>query len=76
MSRITMRGGTTMTISGIYDDTTTNPNEPLFILDGFESSLQEINDLDINRIESITLLLKMLLPLPFTVQREQTAWWL
>ena len=56
MSRITMRGGTTMTISGIYDDTTTNPNEPLFILDGFESSLQEINDLDINRIESITLL--------------------
>lgn len=56
MSRITMRGGTTMTISGIYDDTTTNPNEPLFILDGFESTLQEINDLDINRIESITLL--------------------
>lgn len=56
MSKITMRGGTTMTISGIYDDATTNPNEPLFILDGFESSLQEINDLDINRIESITLL--------------------
>ncbi|GAA6258815.1 TonB-dependent receptor [Bacteroides sp. f07] len=56
MSKITMRGGTTMTISGIYDDTTTNPNEPLFILDGFESTLQEINDLDINRIESITLL--------------------
>ena len=25
-------------------------------MDGFESSLQEINDLDINRIESITLL--------------------
>lgn len=56
MSRVTMRGGTTMTISGIYDDTTTNPNEPLFILDGFESNIQEINDLDINRIESITLL--------------------
>lgn len=56
MSRITMRGGTTMTISGIFDDTTTNPNEPLFILDGFESTLEEVNDLDINRIESITLL--------------------
>ncbi|CDA83987.1 susC/RagA family TonB-linked outer membrane protein [Bacteroides sp. CAG:754] len=56
MSRVTMRGGTTMTISGIYDDITTNPNEPLFILDGFESNIQEINDLDINRIESITLL--------------------
>lgn len=56
MAKITMRGGTTMTISGIYDDTTTNPNEPLFILDGFETTLQTINDLDINRIESITLL--------------------
>ena len=56
MARVTMRGGTTMTISGIYDDTTTNPNEPLFILDGFETTLQEVNDLDINRIESITLL--------------------
>lgn len=56
LSRVTMRGGTTMTISGIYDDTTTNPNQPLFILDGFESTLQVINDLDINRIESITLL--------------------
>ncbi|NDV64617.1 SusC/RagA family TonB-linked outer membrane protein [Bacteroides sp. 224] len=56
MARISMRGGTTMTISGIYDDTTTNPNEPLFVLDGFETNLQTINDLDINRIESITLL--------------------
>lgn len=56
MATITMRGGTTMTISGIYDDMTSNPNEPLFILDGFETSLQTINDLDINRIESITLL--------------------
>lgn len=56
MAKVTMRGGTTMTISGIYDDTTNNPNEPLFILDGFETSLQVINDIDINRIESITLL--------------------
>jgi TonB-linked SusC/RagA family outer membrane protein len=56
MARVTMRGGTTMSISGVYDDTTTNPNEPLFILDGFETTLQVVNDLDINRIESITLL--------------------
>ena len=33
-----------------------NPNEPLFILDGFESSLQKIYDLDMNRVASITLL--------------------
>ncbi|WP_237249520.1 SusC/RagA family TonB-linked outer membrane protein [Sphingobacterium faecale] len=34
----------------------TNPSMPLFILDGFESSLQKISDLDINRIERITIL--------------------
>jgi len=33
-----------------------NPNEPLFILDGFEASLQKIYDLDMNRIASVTLL--------------------
>ncbi|MBP3230279.1 MAG: carboxypeptidase-like regulatory domain-containing protein, partial [Prevotella sp.] len=39
---------------GQRDELATDPNQPLFILDGFESSLQAINDLDINRIESIT----------------------
>lgn len=33
-----------------------NPNQPLFILDGFETSLQKIMDLDMNRIESVTIL--------------------
>ncbi len=33
-----------------------DPNQPLFILDGFESSLSVINDMDINRIASITIL--------------------
>lgn len=33
-----------------------NPNMPLFMLDGFEVSLQKIYDLDITRIESITIL--------------------
>lgn len=32
------------------------PNEPLFILDGFETTLQRINDLDMNRIASVTIL--------------------
>lgn len=35
---------------------TTNPNLPTFILNGFEVSMQTIYDLDVNRIESITLL--------------------
>lgn len=33
-----------------------NPNEPLFILDGFEATLERIFDLDINRIEKVTIL--------------------
>jgi TonB-linked SusC/RagA family outer membrane protein len=33
-----------------------NPNQPLFILDGFEVSLQKIYDLDINRVASFTIL--------------------
>lgn len=33
-----------------------NPNEPLFILDGFEASLERIYDLDMNRIERIIIL--------------------
>lgn len=33
-----------------------NPNLPVFILDGFEVSVQKIYDMDINRIESMTIL--------------------
>ncbi|MBV4358917.1 SusC/RagA family TonB-linked outer membrane protein [Parasegetibacter sp. MAH-26] len=33
-----------------------NPNQPLFILDGFEASLTKVVDLDMNRIESVTIL--------------------
>ncbi|SDJ13347.1 TonB-linked outer membrane protein, SusC/RagA family [Pedobacter sp. ok626] len=32
------------------------PNAPLFILDGFETTLQRVNDLDMNRIASVTIL--------------------
>jgi len=33
-----------------------NPNQPLIIIDGFQSTLQTLYDLDINRIERVTLL--------------------
>lgn len=33
-----------------------NPNLPIFILDGFEVTVQKIYDMDINRIESMTIL--------------------
>ena len=56
MATITIRGGSTMNVTSTFDDMTSNPNEPLFILDGFETTLQVINDIDINRIASITIL--------------------
>ena len=41
---------------GLRDELDANPNQPIFILDGFESTLAAINDLDINRVASITIL--------------------
>lgn len=43
-------------LDDIRGDYSGNPNLPLFILDGFESSLQKIYDLDMNRVASITIL--------------------
>ncbi|MCC8173682.1 MAG: TonB-dependent receptor plug domain-containing protein [Odoribacter sp.] len=43
-------------IIGLTEEYQTDPNQPLFILDGFESNLQTISDLSMDRVESITLL--------------------
>jgi TonB-linked SusC/RagA family outer membrane protein len=43
-------------VIGLTEQYGTNPNQPLFILDGFESTLQIISDFSMDRIESITLL--------------------
>jgi TonB-linked SusC/RagA family outer membrane protein len=43
-------------ILGVKDELAEDPNQPLFILDGFESSLRAIFDLDMDRIASITIL--------------------
>lgn len=32
------------------------PNQPLFILDGFETSIETVMDMDMNRVESLTIL--------------------
>lgn len=49
-----MRGQTGFAdLKGEYES---NPNQPLFILDGFETDLTKIMDLDMNMVESITLL--------------------
>jgi len=51
-----IRGKTTISTANLNSQFNNDPNQPLFILDGFESTLQAIYDLDINRIASITLL--------------------
>ena len=43
-------------VIGLTDAYGVNPNQPLFILDGFESSLAVINDYSMDRVESITIL--------------------
>ena len=37
--------------SGLVND----PNQPLFILDGYQTTLEKIVDLDMNRVESDTI---------------------
>lgn len=56
---VSMRGVSSLSGSGtgsLKGDFANNPNQPLFILDGFETSIQTIIDMDMNRVESITML--------------------
>lgn len=54
MPEIQMRGASSFT--DMKDRYQTNPNQPLFIVDGFEQSIQRVFDMDMNRIASVTLL--------------------
>lgn len=49
-----MRGGST--ISSVQGEYASSANQPLFILDGFETELTKILDLDMNQVESLTTL--------------------
>ncbi|WP_295124770.1 SusC/RagA family TonB-linked outer membrane protein [uncultured Chitinophaga sp.] len=53
---IELRGQTSISNDALRDQFSIDPNQPLFILDGFESTLRQIIDLDINRVASITIL--------------------
>ncbi len=53
MPEIQMRGETSLNLQGDYEG---NANQPLFILDGFETTLEKVWDLDMNRVQSVTLL--------------------
>lgn len=51
---IQMRGQSSFpNLQGNYEG---NPNQPLFILDGFETTVEKVYDLDMNRVASVTLL--------------------
>ena len=54
MPDIEIRGKSS--VLGMRDEVAEDPNQPLFILDGFESTLETIYNLDINRIASMTIL--------------------
>lgn len=43
-------------VIGERDEAVNDPNQPLFIVDGFESSLEAVYNMDINRIASMTIL--------------------
>ena len=60
MPQLQMRGTTSfpldeaeISLKGNYQN---KPNQPLFILDGFEASVESIFDLYMNRVESVTIL--------------------
>ncbi len=54
MPDLQMRGASSFT--DMKDKYRTNPNQPLFIVDGFEQSIEKVMDMDMNRVASITLL--------------------
>ncbi len=56
LASIELRGKTSLTGIALQDQFSIDPNLPLFILDGFESSLSQISNLDMHRIASVTLL--------------------
>ncbi|HVI44127.1 MAG TPA: SusC/RagA family TonB-linked outer membrane protein [Chitinophaga sp.] len=56
LPKIEVRGKTSLSSNTVRDQFSTDPNQPLFILNGMETTLQQIIDLDINRVASITLL--------------------
>ncbi|MEL4308612.1 SusC/RagA family TonB-linked outer membrane protein [Joostella sp. CR20] len=56
LPNIEIRGKTSVSTTGVRDEFDGDPNQPLFILDGFETDLRTIVDLDMNRVKSITIL--------------------
>ncbi len=43
-------------VAGLKEEFGTDPNQPLFILDGFETTIETVMNLNMNRVASVTLL--------------------
>ncbi|PTT00292.1 SusC/RagA family TonB-linked outer membrane protein [Pedobacter sp. HMWF019] len=56
MPVIEVRGKSSIPSTTLKDQFGSDPNQPLFVLDGFPTSLETIVDLDMNRIASVTIL--------------------
>ena len=56
LPEITVRGENGLDLRQNSDENMENPNAPLYILDGMEVSARQIYDMDMNRIESTTIL--------------------
>ncbi|MBL1409450.1 SusC/RagA family TonB-linked outer membrane protein [Sphingobacterium faecale] len=56
MPVIEVRGKSSIPSSTLKDEFGADPNQPLFVLDGFPTTLQTIVDLDMNRVASVTIL--------------------
>lgn len=56
LPEITIRGENGLDLRQNSDENMENPNAPLYILDGMEVSARQIYDMDMNRIESVTIL--------------------
>ncbi len=54
MPDIGIRGKTS--VVGLKEEYGTDPNQPLFILDGFETTIETIMNLNMNRVASVTIL--------------------
>ncbi len=56
MPTVELRGQGAASVNAIKDQFSADPNQPLFILNGVEVPISKINDLDMNRVESVTIL--------------------
>lgn len=56
MPEITVRGEKGFDLRGEADDSRTNPNAPLYIMDGIEVSAETVYDMDMNRVSSFSIL--------------------